>query len=68
MMTTPVAEVVAELADRLLILRDGTLAENLTREELAFRLRESQSSFEGINSLIFPDVDDRVAAFLRSGQ
>jgi ABC-type glutathione transport system ATPase component len=67
-MTTPVAEVVAELADRLLILRDGTLAENLTREELAFRIRESQSSFEGINSLIFPDVDDRVAAFLRSGQ
>ena len=65
-LTTPVAEVVAELADRLLILRDGTLAENLTREELAFRLRGSQSSFEGINSLIFPDVDDRVTAFLHS--
>jgi len=63
-MTTPVAEVVAELADRLLILRDGTLAEDLDRQNLQQRLAGPLSTADAINSLIFPDVEDRITRFL----
>ncbi len=65
-MTTPVAEVVAELADRLLILRNGTLAEDLDRQTLQQRLSGNLTSSDALNSLIFPDFDDRISRYLNS--
>ncbi len=63
-MTTPVAEVVSELADRLLILRDGALADNLDRAELLRRLPTGRSTADAINALIFPEVDSRIQSYL----
>ena len=63
-MTTPVAEVVAELADRLLILRDGTLAQNLDRDQLKQQMSNSTSSADALNALIFPDAEQRIHRYL----
>ncbi len=63
-LTTPVAEVVAELADRLLILREGSLAHNLDRSQLQHQLGTAASSADALNSLIFPDAEQRIQRFL----
>lgn len=63
-LTTPVAEVVAELADRLLILRDGKLAENLDRQQLQERLDGPLTQSDAINALIFPDAEERISRFI----
>jgi|GEM_PF-326371 len=63
-LTTPVAELVAELADRLLILRDGGLAHDLDHNELRRRLETTPSLADALNELIFPDAEQRIQRFL----
>ena len=63
-LTTPVAEVICELADRLLILRDGELVHNLNRTELQHHLAIGPSSADALNSLIFPDAELRIQRYL----
>lgn len=63
-LTTPVAEVVTELADRLLILRDGSLAHDFNRSELQERLSAATSATDALNGLIFPDAEQRIQRFL----
>ncbi|MCA8983082.1 MAG: ATP-binding cassette domain-containing protein [Planctomycetaceae bacterium] len=65
-LTTPVAEIVSELADQLLILRDEHLAENLTRAELLERMPGGQFCQDGINELVFPEARENVRAYLDS--
>jgi ABC-2 type transport system ATP-binding protein len=63
-LTTPVAEIVAELADRLLILRDGQLTENLTRDELQARIPPGSTLAETLNSIIFPEFSAKISEYL----
>ncbi len=65
-LTTPVAEIVSELADQLIILRDEHLVENLTREELLERMPSGQFCLDGINELVFPEARDNVREYLDS--
>ena len=64
LLTTPVTEVVAELADRLLVLRDGQLAENLTRADL-YRIAQSRhaSISDTIEKIVFPQLEQQVAEY-----
>ena len=63
-LTTPVAEVVAELADRLLILSEGRLLHEYDRNELQERLGKAASSADALNDLIFPDSAQRIQRYL----
>ncbi|MBL8819229.1 MAG: ABC transporter ATP-binding protein [Planctomyces sp.] len=63
-MTTPVPEFVTELADRLLVLKDGLLSHNLTREDLRKVAPDTEHMVDTLNSLIFPDVDSRIDRYL----
>ncbi|WP_397570051.1 ATP-binding cassette domain-containing protein [Schlesneria sp. T3-172] len=63
-LTTPVAEVVAELADRLLVLSDGRLAHNLDRQSLGDLLNQTALSADALNDLLFPDAVRRVQRYL----
>lgn len=62
-LTTPVAEVVAELADRLLILCDGQLGQDIDRVTLQQTLSQAESAADALNSLIFPDADARIRQY-----
>jgi ABC-type multidrug transport system ATPase subunit len=63
-MTTPVAEIVSELADRLLILKSGELTGNFSRSELKQHCQDEVISASTLNALIFPDVAARIDQYL----
>ena len=64
LMTTPVTELVTELADRLLVLRDGELAFDLTREQIMNSVPEGSNAATWIEGLVFPDVHEQVDRFV----
>ena len=64
LMTTPVTELVTELADRLLVLRDGELAYNLTRAEILNSVPEGATVSEWLEALVFPNVHEQVDNFI----
>ena len=64
LMTTPVTELVTELADRLLVLRDGQLAHNLTRAEILNSAPEGATDSEWLEALVFPNAHERVDNFI----
>ncbi len=66
LMTTPVTEYVAEVADRLLVLRDGELIHNLTREEIHSSAGTESSVVESLEEIVFPDIHRRVDEYLES--
>ncbi len=63
-LTTPVAEIIAGLADRLLILRDGTLVHDLDQNTLRKEMTNGASSADALNALIFPDAEERIQRYL----
>lgn len=63
-LTTPVVELVTELADRLLILQDGKLAHNLNRADVQQLMSNTASSADALNELIFPDAEHRIQHYL----
>lgn len=66
LMTTPVTELVAEVADRLLVLRNSRLVHDLMRDEILASVDEGSTVVESLEELVFPDVHHRVDAFLES--
>lgn len=68
-LTTPVPEFVAELADRLIVLSNGEVKQNLTRQDLQNLLTSggnSRNVAELLNTIVFPEVDDRVHRYIES--
>lgn len=63
-LTTPVAEIIAGLADRLLILRDGSLVHDLNQSALQSEMTNAASSVDALNALIFADADQRIQRYL----
>lgn len=66
LMTTPVTEYVAEVADRLLVLRDGELIHDLTREELVSSAGTESGIVQSLEAIVFPDIHRRVDDYLAS--
>ena len=64
LLSTPVTEIVTELADRLLVLRDGELAYNLTRSEILESVPTDSNVSTWLEALVFPNVHDRVDHFV----
>ena len=64
LMTTPVTELVTELADRLLVLRDGELAHNLTRAQILAAVPSGSTIAQWLEALVFPNVHEQVDRFL----
>ena len=66
LMTTPVIELVTELADRLIVLRNGQLAHNLTREEITASVPSNISAARWLENLVFPNVHNRIEEYVGS--
>lgn len=64
LLTTPVTELVTELADRLLVLRDGELAHNLTRREIQDAVPAGSTVAAWLEELVFPNVHEQVDEFV----
>lgn len=65
LLTTPVPEFVAELADRLIVLKDGEVQHNLTRKDLHTMLdAETGNIAELLNRIVFPEAGDRVTRYI----
>ncbi len=64
LLSTPVAELVTEMADRLLVLQQGELTHHLDRTQLKSLLSGSPSPADALNALIFPDAEQRIEKYL----
>jgi ABC-type multidrug transport system ATPase subunit len=64
LLSTPVTELVTELADQLLVLRDGMLAHNLTRAEILASVPPDSNVSTWLEGLVFPDIHERVDEFV----
>ncbi|MBD3676537.1 MAG: ABC transporter ATP-binding protein [Planctomycetaceae bacterium] len=65
--TAPVPELVAENADRLLVIRDGRIAVDGTIEELLAEAGTDGSVEQLLNERIFPESEQNVAEYFAGG-
>lgn len=65
--TAPVPELVAENADRLLVIRDGKIAVEGTIEELLNAAGTGSSVEQMLNERIFPESEQNVADYFAGG-
>ncbi len=65
-MTTPVPELVEELADRIAVLRDGQVAAYDTVEGLRRRVQSSGPLAEVLERLLHPETLDHVKEYFRA--
>lgn len=64
-LTSPVPELVAEIADRLIVIKDGEIACAGTLEELRNQTGHRGSLEAMLNDVIFPETPNSVAAYFR---
>ncbi len=65
LMTTPVIDLVAEVSDRLLVLRGGSLVHDLTRQEMLTMTGPKDSLAESLENLVFPEIHRRLDEYLQ---
>lgn len=62
-LTSPVPELVAEIADRLIVIRDGRVAVDGTLEELRRQTGHTGSMDQMLHEVIFPETLENVEAY-----
>lgn len=67
-MTSPVPELVAEIADRLIVITDGEIALDGPLDEIRHQSGHTGSMEEMLNEVIFPETQGHVEAYFRGGQ
>jgi ABC-type multidrug transport system ATPase subunit len=64
--TTPVPEIVAETADRILILNNGVIGGEYSLDDLRRNLRGGRSLASVLEELIFPEAADQIREYLEA--
>ncbi|HEX3997819.1 MAG TPA: ABC transporter ATP-binding protein [Pirellulales bacterium] len=67
-LTTPVPELVEELADRIVVIRDGELLAYDTPEGLRRQTRSGGSLTEALQRLIFPEAIGNIEQYLKEAR
>jgi len=66
-MTTPVPELMEELADRLVVLRDGEIAAFGTLEEIGDTQRTAGSLSQALEKIVFPQTIENIEQYFQGG-